>query len=197
VTELAKTETVTVNLTSEGGFAGDVGVTARLVDGADVALPNIMVTGPASVTLATDGTGTAAYQIVIPMDATGTALTGTLKIALSSSAGAMDLSSAVTVNNMYTIDYAAGTGGTVANHMNVGMDLTVRRGTILRFHNSDTADHIIHGGGGFPHENQAVGVGGLPGRNYDVATIGIAPGTTGTLGCHTHGDSTYSNYTVQ
>lgn len=198
-TQLGKTETVTVNVSAAGGFGGDVTFTARLVDAGDVALPNITVMGTPLVTVATNGSGQAAYQIEIPRNASGTTLNGTLKIEVQSSLGTQSLSTAVTVNNVYTIDYAAGTGNTVGNHMNAGSvpNLAVKRGAILRFHNSDTVDHIIHGGGSFPHEGQVVGVDGLPGRDYDVATIGIAPGSTGTLGCHTHGTATYSTYTVE
>lgn len=199
-TELAKTETVTVTYRSLGGFAGDVTIANSLVDATNAPFPAaITVTGPATITLAADATQTAQYQIVIPMNATGATLNGTLKLAGSSSLGAVDISSTVTVNNIYTVDYTAGTGDNDALHTNTGNtpNLKVKRGAILRFHNGDTADHIIHGGGVFPHEGQVVGVDGLPGRNYDVQTIGITPGSSGTLGCHTHGTATYSTYTVE
>jgi hypothetical protein len=198
-TELAKTETVTVTFRSLGGFAGDVNLTTALVDAAEMPLANITVTGPQSVTLAADGTQTAAYEIKVPMNATGVAMTGDFKVTGTSSAGDVALMSSVTINNIYTIDYTAGTGDNDALHTNTGNtpNLKVKRGAILRFHNGDTADHIIHGGGIFPHESQVVGVDGLPGRNYDVQTIAITPGTSGTLGCHTHGTATYSTYTVE
>ena len=138
------------------GFAGDVTLAATLVDATDAALPNITMTGPTSVTLAADGTGTAAYVITVPMNATGSVLNGTLKVAVNSSAGTKDLPSSVTVNNIYTVDYAAGTGTAAANHMNVAgtPNLVVKRGAIIRFHNSDTIAHIIHGNGVFPHEGR-------------------------------------------
>jgi hypothetical protein len=150
------------------------------------------------VTLTDGGTQSAAYQIQIPMNATGSDLDGTLKVEMASTANNDTVTSVVNVKAIYTVDYAAGTGSTVANHMNAGgvPNLVVKRGAILRFHNSDTIDHIIHGDNTtFPHENTTTG--GAPGRNYDVATIGIAPGSTGTLGCHTHGDQTYSTYKVE
>ena len=198
-TELAKTETVTVTLTSVNGYAGDVMLAATLKDATDAPLSNVNLTGPTSVTLAADGTATAAYMIQVPTDATGSVMTGTLRVAVTSSGGNKDFSSAVTVNNIYTVDYPAGTGGTPANHPNAGMNITIRRGTILRFPNHDTIDHIIHGDNqkGFQHENQSLGVDGLPGRTYDMPTIAIPPGTTGTVGCHTHGTASYGNYTVQ
>ena len=199
-TQLGKTETVTVNMTSAGGFTGDVALTATLVDGGEVALPNIMVSGTPNVTLEAGGAGQAVFQIQVPMNASGTALTGTLKIELNSSLGIQTVTAPVTINNVYVVDYAAGTGVTTGMHMNAGSvpNLLVKRGAILRFHNSDTIDHIIHGDGTtFPHENQTVGVGGLPGRDYDVNTIAIPPGSAGTLGCHTHGTATYSTYRVE
>jgi len=197
-TQLGKTETVTINMSSAGGFSGDVSISATLVDATEVAMPNIMVSGTPNVTVAAGGTAQASYQIVVPMNASGTTLTGTLKIELNTSLGIQTVSSPVTINNVYVVDYAAGTGTVTGMHMNAGMlpNLSVKRGAILRFHNSDTIDHIIHGDGTtFPHEDQTVG--GAPGRDYDVATIAIPPGSTGTLGCHTHGTATYSVYRVE
>jgi hypothetical protein len=196
-TELGKTETITVSLAAEGGFAGDVTIGARLVDAADVTMPNVTMQAPTNVALTANGTGTASFQITIPTNATGTDLNGSLKIDLMSSAGNQSLTATVAVKAQYTVDYLANTGATIGNHANANNvpNLVVKRGAILRFHNSDTATHIIHGGGVFPHENTTTG--GTTGRNYDVQTIGIAPGSQGTLGCHTHGTATYSTYRVE
>jgi hypothetical protein len=193
-TELGKAETVTVTLRSEEGFAGDVTVAARLVDPGDVAMPNLTMQAPANVVLAANATTTATFQIQVPMNATGADLTGELKIDLMSDVGTQSLSTTVNVKAIYTVDYALNTGNAVANHMNAGVqNLVVKRGAILRFHNSDTITHRIHGDGAFPHE---AGV-GASGRNYDVATTALAPGSGGNLGCHDHGNSTYSRYVVE
>jgi cysteine-rich repeat protein len=204
-TELAKTETVTVTLRSLGGFAGDVALTATLVDTTDMPIANVTVTGPQSVTLAANGMQTAAYDIKVPMNATGAVLTGTLKVAGTSSAGDVSINSGVTINNIYTIDYPTGTGTATNTHVNIATtpNLVVKRGAILRFHNSDTIDHIIHANSPYPHEDQNVMASGDPGRNYDIQTVGVAPGTAATIGCHSHPNpvnnvnQTYATYTVQ
>jgi hypothetical protein len=197
-TENGRTETITVNLTSENGFAGDVTLGSSLVDAANNAIPAITVDGPASVTLTADGTTTAAYTITIPSNATGSVIEGSLKVALSSSAGSTDLASAVTINNFYTVDYPAGTGTVAADHPMAGMTINVKRGTIIKWPNHDTTAHIIHGGGSFSgeHEGQTA-ADGLPGRTYDVDTITYAPGTSGLLGCHSHGTASYATFALQ
>jgi hypothetical protein len=196
-TELGKTEMITVSLQSMNGFAGNVAVAARMVDATNAVMPQVTMQAPSNVTLAADATGTAALQLTVPMNATGADLAGSLKIDLTSSAGTQTLTSAINIKAIYTVDYLANTGTAVANHTNTGNtpNLRVKRGAILRFHNSDTARHIIHGGGAFPHENTTTG--GASGRNYDVATIALQPGSSGTLGCHDHGTATYSTYTVE
>lgn len=196
-TENGKTEMVTVSLASEDGFAGNVVLAPTLVDASDIAVPGVTIDGPASVTLAADGTGTATYAVSIPSNTTGAVMTASLKVGVMSSAGSEDLTSAVTINNFYTVEYGAGTGANQNDHPMRGMNVTIKRGTIIKFPNTDTIDHIIHGGGAFPHENTTVGVGGVPGRTYEVNTIGTNPGASGTLGCHTHGTGSYSTYTVQ
>jgi hypothetical protein len=200
--DLAKKDTITATFRSAGGFAGDVTLTGALVDSGNTPYPGITVTGPTSVTLAADGTATAAFEVNVPMNATGAVLNGSLKVNFSSSAGTDSVSSTVTVNNIYVVDYASGTGTNIAMHTNGAgtPNLVVKRGAILRFHNSDTITHIIHGGGAFPHEDIMDPNSGIPGRDYDVLTTALAPGSSGTLGCHTHpgtNNATYATYMVQ
>lgn len=195
-TELGKVETVTVALASENGFAGDVTLDARLVDAADIALPGVSLEGPTTVSLAANGTATAEYKLTIPTNASGSDLTGNLKIDLTSSAGNASLSTAVTIAAVYTIDYPAGTGMVATDHPNAGLqNIVVKRGAILRFKNDDNITHIIHGDGVFPHED--TGNGGKPGRTYDIETIAMAPGSDGNLGCHSHGNASYARYVIQ
>jgi hypothetical protein len=196
-TENGKTETITVNLTSENGWAGDVTLGKSLVDAANNAIPNVTVDGPATVTLTADGTGSAAYTITIPSNATGSVIEGSLKVALSSSAGTSDLASTVTINNFYTVMYPAGTGMTATDHPLAGMTINVKRGTIIKWPNNDNITHIIHGGGSYSGEHEDQTAGGSPGRTYDVPTIGYAPGTSGLLGCHSHGTASYATFTLQ
>jgi hypothetical protein len=196
-TELGKAETVTISLTSVDGFAGDVSLSASLVDMANGAIPGITVNGPATVTLNANGTGTAAFSITVATDATGVALNGQLKVAVSSPAGVVDVTSAITINNSFTLDYPTNTGTATANHPGRARTVNVKRGTVLRFTNTDTIDHIIHGGGAFSGNHENTTTGGAPGRTYQIQTIGVAPGGSGTLGCHSHGADSYATYVVQ
>jgi hypothetical protein len=194
MTENGKTETISVNLTSVDGFAGNVTLNPVLVDGAEQAIQGISVNGPAVVALTANGTGTATYMITIPTNATGAVVNGKLKVNVTSPAGAQDITSAVTINNFLTIDYPTNTGTNAMNHPGRALTVMVKRGTVLKFKNSDTINHTIHGGGVWPHE--ALGT-GTPNTTYDVPTIGVAPGGSGQLGCHDHGTDSYSTYTVQ
>lgn len=196
-TENGKTETVTVTLTSENGFAGDVTIAKSLVDSANAAIPMVTLEGPASVTLAAGATATATFTITLPPNTTGSVIDGALDVALSSSAGTVDLTSQVTINNFYTVVYPAGTGTTATNHPMAGASITVKRGTIVKFPNDDTITHIIHGGGTYSGDHEDQTAGGSPGRTYEVQTIGYAPGSTGTLGCHSHGTASYATIALQ
>jgi hypothetical protein len=149
------------------------------------------------VTLAANGTGSATYTITVPTDATGSVIEGSLKVAVTSSLGSSDLTSAVTINNFYTVAYEAGLGTTAAMHPMAGQTINLRRGTIIKWPNNDTITHIIHGGGSYSGEHEDQVAGGTPGRTYDVPTIGYAPGTSGQLGCHTHGTGSYATFTLQ
>jgi len=189
MTELGKTEKITLTLTSVEGFAGDVAVAASLVDGANAPITTLMLTGPTSVALAANGTAPAEYTITVPTDASGTAITGTLKLDVTATGGNSNLTTAVNVAPIYTFSIAAATGTQVPMHPATNKTITIRRGTLLRMVNGDTVQHITHGGG-LPHENTTTG--GQPGDTYEVNTTAIAPGMGKTFGCHSHGDATYA-----
>lgn len=196
--ELGKEETITLNLQSQGGFSGDVTIAASLADGTGAAITTMSVAGPTTVTVGADVTSTAQFKVTIPTDATGTALAANLKLDVTSSLGAANVTSIVNVMPIYTIDIAAGTGAQDPMHPLAGKTFTVRRGAKLRMVNDDTVEHISHGGGGIPHEPGTPGAGtnGLPGATYQVDTTPLAPGGGRTFGCHSHGDPTYANITI-
>ncbi len=191
-TELGKTETFTLTLTSVDGFTGDVAVASSLVDAAGAAVPRVTVAGPASITLAANAMAPAQYIVTIPSDATGTALAATLKLDVTAPSGPTNLTSTINIAPIYTYTLAAATGATINNHPATNKAITIRRGTRLRMMNTDTVEHITHGGGGLTHETITPGVTGQPGATYEVNTTGIAPGAGKTFGCHTHGDMTYA-----
>lgn len=196
-TQLARTEMLALSVTSEHDFSGAVTLAATLVASAGAVPTEVVLTGPMTptLTLAPGATQTATFQLEIPMTALGTAFTGNLKVDLTSAAGATSVSSAVTIEPIYTVDYLAGTGYTTDKHANTGtQNLAVKRGAILRFKNSDVIEHVIKADGAFSayHENTVSG--GAPGRAYDIPTSAIPEGSTGTLGCfnHTGTSATYS-----
>ena len=198
-TELGKSETLNVMLTSSGGFAGTATLAASFVDSTNAPVTGVTVTLAPSADVTADGMQMVPVTLDVATNATGAVLNGTLKIDVTSSAGSPSVTSAVTVNNIYTVDYIAGTGTAAGNHAKPAANITVKRGTLLHFKNDDTIKHIIHGDGTvFPHENQNDPNSGIPGRTYEVNTAGIAPGKTGQLGCHDHGgDLTYINFHVE
>jgi cysteine-rich repeat protein len=200
-TELGKNEIVTLDIQSIEGFAGSVTIAASLVDAANAPIPGITVDGPTTLGLAVDGTVSGMYAIQVASNATGTALTGSLKLDLTTMVGTESLTSTISVTPTYTITYAAGTGATAGNHPVLGgtqpAEVTVKRGTTIKYINSDTIQHDTHGGGIFDHQNTG---GGQPGTTYEQPTIGAAPGSTGVLGCHENGHgggNGYVTFTVE
>jgi len=95
---------------------------------------------------------------------------------------------------VYTFTIAAGTGAQDPMHPGTGKTVQVLRGTKVRMRNSDTEQHVSHGGGGFAHEADA---GGQANATYEINTTGIAPGANATFGCHTHGAATYATVQVR
>jgi cysteine-rich repeat protein len=198
-TELAKSEKFTLNLQSQGGFEESVTVAATLVDGAGAPITSMMVTGPTTVAVAKDITTPTEYTVVIPSDATGAALAATLKFDVTSTLGAANITSTINVSPIFTITINAGTGAQNPMHPLAAQTFTVKRGTKLHMLNSDTVEHISHGGNGIPHEPGAIGAGtnGQPNATYIVDTTPIALGTNGTFGCHTHGTASYGTIQIR
>jgi hypothetical protein len=196
--ELGKSDMVTATLTASGDYTGTVNVAASLVDGTGTAIPGVTVTAQATAALSTNGNATVPVMIQVAPNATGAQVSGTLKLDITGGPDTINLTSAITVSNVFTVIYPDGAGSTVSNHLLRGANITVKRGATIRFKNEDTTPgitHITHGGGAFPHESLALG---QLGDVYDVATNGIAPGSTGQLGCHDHeSSSTYVNFTVE
>jgi hypothetical protein len=179
-TELGKTETVTVTVTSMDGFAGSVNVTPSLLNGTTpvTAAGWTVTANPTSVNLTAGGTATVQLSVKIPTDAA--ALTPTLKVDLAGGAATAAVDSAFTIAKILTLDIEAGTG-TGAPHTKLpapNAPIRIRTGTQLIFHNSDTIQHVIHGDGGIPHENTALGGAGT---DYKVTVSNDA-----TWYCHNH-----------
>ncbi|HLL22202.1 MAG TPA: hypothetical protein VK427_08720 [Kofleriaceae bacterium] len=196
-TELGKTELVSLNLTSVDGFAGAATIAASLVDAANAPIPGVTVEGPASVTLLANGSTPVQFSIKVPTTTTNSDVAGTLKFDVTSSAAPIAITSNVNVAAVYTVTYAAGTGATINNHPGVVTGpVTLKRGAKIRFKNADTITHQTHGNGGmqFAHEPDGAG---LPGGTYELNTTVVAPGTSGPLGCHSHGGDTYATFTIQ
>lgn len=186
-TENGRVETVTLTLTSVDGFTGTINVAPAFVDMAGAPVPNVEVTGPTSITVAADDVVPSQFLITLPSNTTGSALSAKLKLTLSGAATDA-LEASVNVDNILTITNDANTGAGAATHPLTNKTIVVKRGTRVRIKNTDTMDHVTHGDGAWDHENTAAGA---PGGMYEVDTIGSPPGSSGTLGCHTHGAATY------
>jgi hypothetical protein len=176
MSELGKTETVTVTISSMNDFTGPVPVTAQVLDGATPVTGWTVTATPASVDLTAGGSATVQLTVKIPTDSM--ALTPKLEIDLGGSAP-MAVESAFNVANKVTINIPAGTG-TGAPHAGLPLNqvLRVRAGTMVVFHNGDTIQHVIHASGGIDHENTGQG---MPGSDYMVTPTGDA-----TWYCHNH-----------
>jgi hypothetical protein len=175
-TELGKTETLGVTLTGSDGFAGDVTVTPTIVDAQGNPVTGYTLS-PVTTTLTQDGTATASIDVAIPTDAA--VLDPTIKLAVTSSAAEVDLSSTFTIAKQVTINFDAGTGNG-APHTSLGMPnsrLNIRAGTKIIFHNGDTIAHRIHGDGGIQHEGGDL----APGADYTVTVSSNADWY-----CHDH-----------
>jgi cysteine-rich repeat protein len=196
--ELGKTQTLSLTLTSANGFAGDVTIAPSAVDSAMAALPGVTVTGPSALTLTAGGTSTATYTVKVASNATGTELSGMVKLDVTSTAGNQTIVSTLSIAPVFTVTYANATAATVAMHPiqsgSVTKNITVRRGTRIRYTNADTVRHVTHGSGIFPHENTTTG--GTPGATYELSTLAAAPGSTGQLGCHESGHGGSAGYVV-
>lgn len=176
MTELGKTETVTVTISSMNDFTGPVPITAAVLDGATPVTGWTVTANPASVDLTAGGTATVELTVKIPTDSM--ALAPKLEVDLGGSAP-MAVESAFNVANKVTINIGAGTG-MAAPHAGLPLNqpLRIRAGTMVVFHNGDTIQHVIHASGGIDHENTALG---MPGTDYMVT-----PTSDATWYCHNH-----------
>lgn len=193
-TELGKTERVTLTLTSAGGFAGDVAVSTSVLDGANAPLTGVAtVAAPATITVAANATVTQQLMIAIPSNATGSALAGMVSVNLAAPTGTQTLTAALNIEPIYTVTYSATVTTDAGTHpIQSGVqatNVTVKRGTKIRFKNESGIQHVTHGEGLFAHEQPTndPNVGGLTGATYEQPTTQQPAGATGKLGCHNHG----------
>jgi hypothetical protein len=189
-TQLGKTETLTVTVSSLDGFSGAVDVVPSVVDEAGKAVQGWALTPtPASVELS--GQGSAQIQLAVEIPTDAAVLAPKIKVALKDATGkqwATDMISAFQVANQVTINLAA--TGTAIPHSawpEAGQTTTIRSGAKVIFHNQDTIPHLIHGGKGIPHEVVDL----APGADYTVT-----PTKTDSWWCHKHQESPTSGRKV-
>jgi len=199
--DLNTTSTVTLTITSQAGFAGTVNIAATLTDTTtSAAVPKATVMVAATADVAANGTAMVPIMITVPPDTTGAAITANLKLALTATGvSEEDVTVPVAISNVFIVDYANNTGATAANHKFAGMSFNIVRGAILRFKNDDASvtQHVIHADGGFPHQDpRDQPTTQVNGDTYDIPTIAVPPGSSGTIGCHTHGAASYGAYTL-
>jgi hypothetical protein len=157
-TELMTTHTINVALQGTGGFAGDVSLTASVVDAAGTAIPDWTVTlSTPSVTLAANGTGAVTAELKIP--SATLALSGKVKINATSTAANVEVNTAVTALNQVTFAVSQtgdpaqcaypASGGNAAN------PVVVLVNTKVRILNTGAKSVTIHGSGSIPHQSTA------------------------------------------
>ena len=103
-TQLGKTETLVVTLTSVNGYTGTVTVAPSMMDGTTPLTGYTLTPTPASVDIGADATATVMVAVKVPTDAA--VLAPSLKIDL----GTANVISAFTVANQLEIDFTAGLG---------------------------------------------------------------------------------------
>lgn len=201
-TELGLTSTVNLVLTTSGGFTGPVNIMPTLVDTSGTAITAVNVSSAAQANITADGTQMVPITIQVPINASGTKLTGTLKVDVTSSLAPANLTAAVTVDNVFTVVYADGTGNTISKHPYPSLlasSVSVKKGAIVRWKQLDTTpsiQHITHGDGVWTHETISTTT-GLYGDVFDEPTTNIAVGGNGNMGCHDSGSSTYAKFSVE
>jgi hypothetical protein len=201
--ELGQTYMLNLVLDAGGGFTGAVSIATSVVDATSgTPITGLNVSAPSTTTITQDGTTMLPISIAVPINASGTKITANLKVDVTSSLAPANLTSAVTVDNVFTVIYADGTGTTVAKHPYPSLltqTVSVKRGAIVRFKQMDTTpgiQHITHGDGVWTHESTA-STSGLFGDVFDEPTVGIAVGGSGQMGCHDIGSATYATFKVQ
>lgn len=189
-TELLTDNMVTVTLKSSGGFTGDATLTASVVDAAGTAVPGWTVAlDKATVTVAANGTATAVATVKVPSDAA--ALTGTVKVDVTSSLGSVSAKSDVTAAQVLTIPLTLDAGKCVYPARTLGT-VKVRNGTKISWLNKDAAESItIHINGGITGLTHQQGV-TMPGKTYDQ-TVASTTGTSPDWYCHNRNDPGAAN----
>ena len=171
-TELASANMVTVSMTGSGGFSGAITLSGTVVDTAGVAIPGWTVGfNTATVNLTSNGTGSAVATVMIPSDSA--ALTGQVKITVTSSVGMQTATSDVTALKQVTINVTEQGGQCVYPTTASMMNMQVKAGTKVRFVNKFAADNVaihsqakVQGGiSAFGHE---INTGHLPDTAYEV-----------------------------
>lgn len=178
-TDLYVDNEITVTLTAMNGFAGDVTLAPSVVDGTGAAITGWTTELSATtVTLAADGTGTAKLKVIVPGDSA--ALTGSVKIAATSSAAAQESTLAVTASEKVVV--MMGTNGSNCVNpaqFNQSNPVRVKAGRTLSIANGSDAAGTSCGGGPCKmqiHMGGATGIGHqgnqmAPGTSYEnVAT---------------------------
>jgi hypothetical protein len=159
-TELKTNNPVNITVAGSGGFAGDVALSATVVDTAGAAIPGWTVEfSEPTVTLSANGTGTSVATLKIPAKNTG--LGGVLKITGASAAtsGTNLASATVTVLNQVTfavkVDPATNACIYPTDGGNTASPVQMSLGTKVRFFNTGTVNLVIHSGGVISHQGQA------------------------------------------
>jgi hypothetical protein len=187
-TELLSTNMITVTLTGSGGFAGDVPLTATVVDAADAPIPGwAVVLDKATVTVPTDGVATAVATLTIPSQAS--ALAGRVKIVAATTVeGTHTQESAITALNQVTFTVKLNANGQCDYAPLMGAkNMTV--GTKVRWLNGEAAGgnnitiHINGNGTGLNHQPDP---GSAPGAAYEQI-IGTASANAAIWYCHAPG----------
>jgi len=147
-TELMTSNAITVTLTGTGGFAGDVNLTAAVMDGANAPITDWTTTfDHATVTVPSNGTATAVLTLMIPSE--NKALLGNVQISASTSVSGVTVApktSAVTAANQvsFLIGFDANVGCVYPTGLNSTNPVKITVGSKVRFVNmAQTANTAI------------------------------------------------------
>lgn len=181
--DLLQTHMITVTLGASGGFSGAVNLTGTAVDANNQPLPGWTVAfNTPTVNLSANGNTNAVATLTIPSEARG--LAGTVKITATSSLGAVEKTSAVTVANQLTIQMTLNNGLCVYPAAGT---INVLAGTKVRWLNKAATNVTIHiGNGGANGFNHQADPGTAPNGVYEQTATG-APGGNITWYCHAPG----------
>jgi len=157
-TDLGLDAKVTVTATGSMGFSGPVTIAAQLVDSVGNPITGVTpVLSSSTITLTTDGTGTADITVNAPGDIAD--LGATLKITGTSSANEADTQSAFTFNPVLHITWTLNAGQGVYDQTHLGANpYQLKAGRSIAVYNGSTSGLTVHTDGdidGFPHENGA------------------------------------------